>query len=168
MPVIALALFLAFSLNQLELPGLYYDEALDAVPAMQLVQGQQPELVRNAGLHIAGRTLPLMAMDYVGPVNTYLLTPFFTFLGVGVISVRMMTVAVGGLAILLYYFALRGLYNRGVASITILLLAISPSFIFWSRQGVHVTSIMTAIAGGSLLCLVHWWRAGRTWSLYLG
>ncbi|TAK33801.1 MAG: hypothetical protein EPO21_11745, partial [Chloroflexota bacterium] len=167
-PALALALFLSFSLSQLELPGLYYDEALDAVPAMRLVLGQPLELVRNAGLRIAGHTLPLMAMDYVGPINTYLLIPFFAFLGVSVDSIRLMTVAVGALTILLYYFFLRELFNRGVAAIAVLLLAVSPSFIFWTRQGIHVTSVMTAIAGGSLLALLYWWRTRRTWSLCLG
>ena len=63
-PALALGLFLPLSLYQLELPGLYYDEALDAVPAMQLVLGQKLDLVRNAGLSIGGYVLPLMSMDY--------------------------------------------------------------------------------------------------------
>ena len=36
---IAVALFLALSFRNITLPGLYYDEALDVVPAMQLLQG---------------------------------------------------------------------------------------------------------------------------------
>ena len=35
-----LAVYAALSLPQLELPGLYYDEAVDAIPAMQLVERQ--------------------------------------------------------------------------------------------------------------------------------
>ena len=41
-----LVAFLALTLFQLDLPGLYYDEALDVVPTMQLLLGQPVKLER--------------------------------------------------------------------------------------------------------------------------
>src|SRR5947208_7563507 len=72
----ACAIFLLLATHQILLPGLYYDEALDAVPAMQIVQGQPTELLDNAGLDFAGRRWPLMLLNYQGTVSTYLLVPF--------------------------------------------------------------------------------------------
>jgi 4-amino-4-deoxy-L-arabinose transferase-like glycosyltransferase len=50
-----------------------------------------------------------------------------------------------------------------------LLLAMQPSFIFWSRQGVYVTFITVPLTLGALLCGWRWWREGaRPGLLYLG
>ena len=46
--VAALAIFLSLTLYQLDLPGLYPDEAFDVVPTMQIVLGHPVELQRNA------------------------------------------------------------------------------------------------------------------------
>lgn len=164
---LSLALFALLSLHQLELPGLYYDEALDAVPAMQILLGQKVELVNQAGLWVASQAFPIMVMDYVGAVNTYLLLPFFALLGVKVTSLRLMPIAAGGLTIVLTYLLAKGLFNRWVAAITTLLLAVHPSFVFWSRQGIHVTSVMTVMSTGSLLALWVWRQRGREGYLYL-
>jgi hypothetical protein len=55
-----------------------------------------------------------------------------------------------------------------VAVATCLLLAVNPSFIFWSRQGVFVTSITATIAMASLLCWLRWYRGGQARYLYWG
>src|SRR5437867_689529 len=69
----ACVVFLALCLYQLDLPGLYTDEAFDVVPAMQLLLGHPVELQRGAGLHLLGLDLPLMSSsDYQGVTSTYL------------------------------------------------------------------------------------------------
>ena len=66
-------LFLSLCLYQLNLPGLYPDEAFDVIPSMQLILGHPVELERGAGLHILGLSLPLMSSsDYQGVTSTYL------------------------------------------------------------------------------------------------
>ncbi|MDO8671273.1 MAG: glycosyltransferase family 39 protein [Dehalococcoidia bacterium] len=163
----SLAAFSFFALRQLDLPGLYYDEAADAVPAMQLVLGQKLELLNQAGLAWGNLTLPIMIMDYVGTVNTYLLVPLFSMFGVSVISLRLLTILGGLLTIVFSYFVARALFDRTIAAATVILLAVHPSFVFWSRQGIHVTSIMTVLSTASLLCLIVWRRSGRQRFLYL-
>ncbi|MDP2726121.1 MAG: glycosyltransferase family 39 protein, partial [Dehalococcoidia bacterium] len=165
---VALALFLALALYQIDLPGLYYDEAADAVPAMQMLQGQPVELFRGAGLWIGDRAFPLMVMDYVGSVNSYLLVPFFALLGVGTISMRLMTVLGSALALVLTYFLARSLFGWVVAALAALLLAVHPSFVFWSRQGIYVTSIMAPLTLGGFLCLRRWQVAGLSRYFILG
>ena len=74
---IGLALFLALTCYQLDLPGPHYDEAIEVLPAMQILLGQPVETFRGAGLHVGETLLPIMVMDYIGAMNTYLVLPFF-------------------------------------------------------------------------------------------
>jgi hypothetical protein len=164
----ALALFLSLSLYQVQLPGLYYDEAADAVLAMQMALGQPVELFRGAGLWVGGQAFPLMVMDYVGAVNSYLLVPFFALLGVGVFPLRLMPILGSALALVLTYALAKSLFGGWAAALATLLLAAHPSFVFWSRQGIYVTSIMAPIALGSLLALLQWHRRGNWPYLVLG
>jgi len=165
---LGLVAFLALSLHQMELPGLNYDEAFDVVPAMQLLLGRPIELLRGSGIRIAGRTFPLMVMDYKGTVHTYLTIPFFLLLGINVFTLRLSTVTFATLTLLATYFLARELYGRRAAAIAFFLLAVNPSFVFWSRQGVLWTSIMTLFSTGSLFFLLKWWHKKSQAYLYLG
>jgi 4-amino-4-deoxy-L-arabinose transferase-like glycosyltransferase len=167
--VLGLVVFLALCLYQIELPGLHYDEAREAgVPAMQLLMGQPVETFRGSGIRIMGRVLPLMVTDYIGALNVYLLLPFFALLGSDVFALRLMPIFFAALTLLLTYLLAQQLFNRRVAITTYLLLAVNPSFIFWSRQGVFVTSITATIAVASLLCWLRWYREQQARYLYLG
>lgn len=166
--ILGLAAFLTLSIHQIELPGLNYDEAFDVVPAMQLLLGQPIEPLRGSGIRIAGRTFPLMVMDYKGTVHTYLAIPFFLLLGINVFALRLSTVTFAALALLTTYFLAKELYDRRAAAVAFLLLAVNPSFIFWSRQGILWTSVMTLFSTGGLLFLLKWWHKESPTYLYLG
>ena len=151
------------TLTQLDLPGLYYDEALDVVPSMQLLLGQPVTLERGVGVWVGNTAFPVMIMDYVGAVNTYLMIPFFALLGVNVYSLRLMTVVLSAVTLVLAYRVGRRFFGEAVALLATFLLAIHPSFVFWSRMGITVTSVMTVFSLGSLLAFLEWWdrRDGR-------
>jgi hypothetical protein len=136
-------LFLLLTTHQITAPGFYYDEALDAVPAMQIVQGQPTDLLNNASLDLFGRHWPLMLLDYQGIISTYLLVPFFLLGGINVVAVRAFPIVAGVIAILLTYVLGRLWFDRGTGRIAALLLAVSPSWVFWSRIGA------TGAPGGS-------------------
>jgi len=166
---LGLVVFLALCLYQIELPGLHYDEAREAgVPAMQLLMGQPVETFRGSGIRIMRRVFPLMVTDYIGALNIYLLLPSFALLGSSVFALRLMPIVFAILTFLLTYLLAQQLFNRRVAVTTCLLLAVNPSFIFWNRQGVFVTSITATIAMASLLCWLRWYRRGQAHYLYLG
>ena len=162
------AIFLYLTTHQISAPGFYYDEALDAVPAMQIVQGQPTDLLNNAGLDLFGRRWPLMLLDYQGIISTYLLVPFFLIGGINVYAVRAMPIAAGVLAILLTYVLGRLWFDRGTGRIAALLLAVSPSWIFWSRIGVYVVSEIVPFTVGALIALTLWWRGRGAGWLWLG
>ncbi|HMR68464.1 MAG TPA: hypothetical protein PKE64_31020, partial [Anaerolineae bacterium] len=100
MSAIAL-LYLGLSLYQLDLPGLHYDEAFEAVPAVQLLQGQPVTAFRQSGLLVGGRLWPWMTQDYIGALNTYLSIPFIWLLGPTPVALRVMSVGLGLVTLLL-------------------------------------------------------------------
>lgn len=158
--VLACGVFFALSVYQLSLPGLYNDEAFDVIPAMQMLTEQTVELQRGAGIQFFGLSLPLMSSsDYQGVTSTYLALPFLALGGINVISLRLMTVTVGMVGIVLAYFLARAWFGKAEARLTVLMLATSPAWIFWSRLGVYVVSEVVPIATGSLLGFTYWLRA---------
>jgi len=161
-------LFMILCLTNVNLPGLFYDETIDAVPTVQMLTGQPVESLRGSGLRLGPVFIPLMVSDYVGTVNTLLLLPFLACFGPQPIAFRLMTTLVGVAALLLYYAFTREFLGRPVALITALLLAVHPSYVFWSRQGIYLSSTMTVAAGGSLWAWLCWRRSRRRRWLLLG
>jgi 4-amino-4-deoxy-L-arabinose transferase-like glycosyltransferase len=156
----ALVLFTGLTLYQLALPGLHYDEAFEAVPAMQLLLNQPVTTFRGNGVHLDSQLFPLMTQDYIGAINTYAVIPFFALLGISPISLRLMAIVVGLLTLWLTYRLADSVYGAPASGIAALLLAVNPTFVFWSRQGVFVTSVTAAIGLGAVLMGWHWWRTG--------
>lgn len=170
---LACCVFFALCVYQLQLPGLYNDEAFDVIPSMQMLLGHPVELQRNAGLHIFNLALPLMSSsDYQGVTSTYLAIPFLAIGGINVISLRMMTVCVGLLGVVLAYFLARAWFGKAEARLTVLMLATSPAWVFWSRIGVYVVSEVVPIMSGALLALTYWLRhrplGAHNRTLYMG
>ena len=147
------ALYTVLSLYQLDLPGLHYDEAFEAVPALQLLQGQPVVTFRGHGLYLDGQTWPLMTQDYIGAINTYLALPFIAVLGPTPAALRIMSVLVGAVTLwLAYLLASRLTGSRWAGALTVLLLAVQPTFIFWNRQGIFVTAVTAPIGLAAAWC----------------
>lgn len=175
-------LYLVLASAQLGLPGLHYDEAREAgVNAMELLTGAPVSAFRGATMGLAGLDLPLMVQDYIGALNVYLALPFLAGAGIGVPNLRWLSILTGLAALLLLervistWLALaqsvqvkRGatpVHWAGVAGICFL--AASPSFVFWSRQGIFVTNLTQPL---TLLCIwqgLAWWRTGRSGQLWI-
>lgn len=163
---IALIIFFAATFYQIRLPGLYYDEAADVVPAMQIVQGDHNALDMAQSLKLGPLQLPVMVMVYVGAVSTYAVLPFYWLFGVGVESTRAMTIVMAALGLVFAYFFLRDLFDRRVAGLTVLLAALHPALVMWSRMGIYVSSPMLTMATGSLFCLLRWRQRRQARYLY--
>lgn len=178
----ACVLYLLLAGAQLGLPGIHYDEAKEAgVNAVELLTGSPTTPFRDAALKVAGRRFPLMVQDYIGALNVYLALPFLAWSGIGVPNLRALSVLTGLAALVLTALLVsawqtdpgqtpplnsqprreqaqpRGatvwLTWGGVAAAW--LLAASPSFVFWSRQGIFVTNLMQPF------CLLAVWQGAR-------
>lgn len=177
--LLALTIYLALALYQPGLPGLHYDEAREAgLNAMEILTGAPITAFRGVGVTVGERTFPLMVQDYIGALNVYLALPFLAVSGVGVPNLRILPILCGLLVLLLVersvseWLAWRrsdtaAAGARTVAPIStagllaVALLAVSPSFVFWSRQGVFVTNLTQVFVFLSVWQVVRWLRTGR-------
>ena len=147
--VVAVAIFVGTACHQLHLPGFYYDEALDLTPMLDLMRGDTAELLRGIGLG----PFPVMLLDYMGSLGGYLTLPFFQIFGVGYVAARAQPICFSVITILLAWLLARRWFGDAVAAIAALALAVNPSFIWFSRQGISVTSVMTVFSLGGVLLL---------------
>jgi len=165
---LALSLFLVLACRQLELPGLHYDEAKEAGNnALQLLRGLPVQAFRSATVRFLGLDLPLMVQDYIGALNVYLSIPFLALLGVEVPALRLMPVIVASITLVLLYALAREAFDRRAAAVAVLMLAVSPTYVFWSRQGIFVTNLTGAVAVASVLAALRWSRDHQPAHLYI-
>lgn len=177
--------YLAAAGWNLGLPGLHYDEAKEAgLNALELLRGDPVTAFRGVAVTVGPWTLPLMVQDYIGALNVYLVLPFLAATGVGVPNVRWPAVITGLVTLWLVERLVstwwmwmgpreaaawggEGAGDPGRIPVTwvgvgsVALLALSPSFVFWSRQGIFVTNLiqpLTILALWQGLC---WLRTGR-------
>jgi 4-amino-4-deoxy-L-arabinose transferase-like glycosyltransferase len=162
-----LLIYALLSLYQLDLPGLHYDEAFEAVPAVQLLHQQPLTLFRNSGLTIGDQTYPLMTQDYIGAINTYTSLPFIAGLGTTPQALRLPSVMIGAVTLSLAYILTTRLSgDRRVGLAAALLLAVDPTFIFWNRQGIFVTAVTAPLGLGAAYCWLRRLERGNpSWGL---
>jgi hypothetical protein len=164
--IIALCLFLALGAHQLSLPGLHYDEAKEAgVNAMQIVTGQPVTAFRDATVRIGSVELPLMVQDYIGATNVILLAPFLALGGVNEVALRWMPLLLAALTVIFVWLVAKELGGPVAAALAVLLLAVNPSFIFWSRQGIFVTNLTALLLVAALYFMARWYRSRRPFDL---
>lgn len=165
---LALQIFFTLTFYQISLPGLHTDEALEVIPAVQLVRGQKVECFKDVCLNLLGLRLPVMIYEYIATVNTYLAIPFFALFGINMTALRAMPIVQSMVAMIFLYLLARELFNRRVAMVAVLLLAFSPSFVFWSRQGVFVTSVTIPISTAAAWVWLRWLKTSKAGYLYAG
>jgi len=160
--ILVLAIFLLATLFQLSLPGLHYDEAFEVVPAMQLLRHQPVQAFRDSTITLFGTQFPLTTQDYIGALNTYLSLPFLWLAGISVTAVRLYSVFVGLITVLLTAgFTADLTRNRWAGVTAAALLAVNPTFVFWTRQGIFVTAITAAIGIAATWSWLRWHRTRR-------
>lgn len=172
-----LLFYLVASAWQLGLPGLHYDEAREAGQnAMELLTGAPVTAFRDATVSLFGVQLPLMVQDYIGALNVYLALPLLALSGIGVPNLRVLGILTGLATLLLLERTVstwgethtgqrrrRHVPLSAGGLIAVTLAATSPSFIFWSRQGIFVTNLAQPFV---LLCIWQglrwlWWGERR-------
>ncbi len=167
-PLVVLALFLALGAYQLQLPGLHYDEAKEAgLNAMQLVLGGPVTAFRDAVVAIGPLRIPLMVQDYIGALNVLLAVPFLAAGGINPVALRWLPLLCGAASLLLVWRLGTEWNGRIAGGLAAILLAVNPTYIFWSRQGIFVTNITALFFLAALLAGTRWWLTGRRRYLWL-
>ena len=93
--------------------------------------------------------------------------PFLAIGGVNVVALRWLSLLTGALTLVVTWRVAWRLGGPLAASATALLLAVNPTFIFWSRQGAFVTNLTALIFMTSLLTGLRWWELRRPRDLWL-
>lgn len=152
-------------------PGLYYDELIQIVPALAFAKGPFPSAVSwipESEVWMFGRGLPLMTLDYIGAVKTIAYIPIGALFGVTPESVRYFTILLGALALFVTFLFSRVLFDSTVGAIAVMLLATDPSFVFFSRVDFGPTVIMMLTKAAGLWLLATWWKTGQYNKLLMG
>lgn len=163
--------YLLLTAYQLGLPGLHYDEAKEAgVNAVELLTGSPTTPFRNVAWEIGGVRLPLMVQDYIGALNVYLALPVLAVTGVGVPNLRLVGILTGlvGLFVVAHVVSAweRSAHPQGyrltaAGALAAWMLALSPSFIFWCRQGIFVTNLIQPLSFLAIWLGLRWLATGR-------
>ena len=149
-------IYLGLALYHLNLPGAFGFETGEASLAIQVLKHQKTDI------------LSLMYIPYVGPIDTYSLLPFFALFGVSIYSLRFATIFYGLIALIFFYLFSKQLFNRWIAMISVILLALSPTFIFYNRQGLFTNSVILLPLFGSLYFFLLGLIKKKAWCYYIG
>lgn len=152
-------------------PGLYGDEALQSGPAtiIALGGGERERAWGALTLEIGDRLFPVMTNDYIGPVKTYLVAISFKLFGAGIQTLRLTTIALGGVAVAATALALARLLGWHIAGPAALLLAADPGFVLGTRHDWGPVAFNIAAKSVILLCVASLVTTSATWpSVALG
>jgi hypothetical protein len=167
----AIAVFCWLATWQIMLPGLYYDELIQIVPALDIVRGPLTSYVGGipeSRVQLFGRTIALMTMDYMGAVKQFAFLPVAALAGVTPESIRIFSIGIGALSLLATFAFVRRLYGSLMAVLTVVLLATDPSMIFYARVDYGPTVFMLLFKAVALWQCARWWQTGSLVSLLLG
>lgn len=93
--------------------------------------------------------------DYKPPVLPYLTVPFVAIFGLNEIGVRLPVALFSIFTVVLFYFLIFELSkSKGFGLLAMLVLAISPWHIYYSRYGVEATVALFFVVGGSYMFLL--------------
>jgi len=84
-----------------------------------------------------------------------------------VLALRWLSILIGAFTLLLTWRVAWRLSGDVAAASAALLLAVNPTFIFWSRQGIFVTNLTALLFMASLLTALRWWEKRRPVDLWL-
>ncbi len=166
---VATLLSLAMGLRRLDLPGLYYDEAIQALPAVVFLEGGTPERIPGTTeVRWLGRWLPVMTQPYMGALKSQLLVPSFALLGASPASLRGTTFAWTLLGIALSALLARELLGRGGAALCGALMLVDPSLLFVGRHDWGSFALGLVCRSAALYCLLSGARLDSALRLGLG
>jgi len=125
-----------FHLYDFGLPPLWADETSPFIMALSLINAPDSDLYHYSyqwGLHLG--PFPVAWQIYNGnTIASFIASPILYFFGVNVISVRIYEMLIAIILLSLTYFCGKELFSRRVGMTSTFLLAVLPSFIFYSRQ----------------------------------
>jgi hypothetical protein len=145
----------------LERPGPYYDEVVQALPALEFLSadGRPSTLPGTRTIRLLGGWFPVMTQPYMGALKSQLLIPTFAVAKATATSLRATTLAWSLLGLLLVMLWARRALGLCEAVLVGALLCVDPSFLFVSRHDWGSFALGFLFRGGALVLLYAGWRA---------
>jgi hypothetical protein len=158
--LLALAFFIFLSTRDLESPGIQYDETLQAHQAVNLIKSIPDDSGEKNSIAIRSHRFPIMTMEYMGAVKSYLLAIVFSIFGIktSVLRLTMIVIAAIGLYCATRFAHLA--FGQITAAVCIWLMATDPTLLVCARNDWGPVSIAFALRGITLFLLARWWKSG--------
>lgn len=159
----ALCAFYAWwAFDELSKQGIYCDIGLLAWKALAPLVGFDVGPADPHFLTLAGRSFPLMLLDYHGPAEIYFAMPWIAWLGHTAFSLHIGPVLLGLATIPLFYALQVLIYrSRPAAAVNSALLATSISYVVGCRLGLYAGTLLIFLALAAALCFLQWDRTAR-------
>ncbi|HVN36947.1 MAG TPA: glycosyltransferase family 39 protein [Myxococcota bacterium] len=164
------ALALAIAARDLASPGLYYDEVIQAEPALWFLRGDlaPPEVPGASHVMLLGHPFPLFTQPYMGALKSQVLVPVLALAGPDVRALRFATLAAAVAGLVLAMAATRMAFDLPTAALLGALLAVDPSFLFTSRHDWGSFALGFVLRNAAALALLTGWRARSRLALFAG
>ncbi len=150
-----------FHLYDFHLPPLWADETSNFIMGLSLIENHNSDLYHYSvlwGAHIGN--LPIAWQHYnSNALASYLAVPFLYFIGVNGDAVRAYDLVVTILVLFLTYYFAKELYSIRIGMISVSLLSILPSFVFYSRQSTLYDWLDLCIALLAIICGLRYVRS---------
>jgi len=155
--------------RSLEFPGLYYDEAVQARPALEWATGEvrASALPGSHVVWVGGRPFPLMTQPYMGGLKSQILAGPFWLFGPDVRVLRGVTLGIALLGIGVLAFFARRAFGEPTAYLATLLLAFDPSILLLARHDWGSFSISLLLRSVVLLTGWLYWETRRASMLWI-
>jgi len=160
-PLTACAFFFLAGMAFIPRLGMYNDEALFAWPWYQ----PRGELF---ALHVGHTRLPLMLINYLGTLKSWIYRPIFRWFGTGVPVTRIPALLAGVASLWLFYLLLRRVAGARAANIGCGLLAADAIYLLTSCFDWGPVALQHLLLVGGLLSLVRFWQERRELLLAAG
>jgi len=167
--VAVLAAAVTLAGRSLEIPGLYYDEAVQARPALEFATGEvrATALPGSQVTWLGNRPLPLMTQPYMGALKSQLLAGPLWLFGPDLRVLRAVTLGIALLGIAVLAFWARRVFGELTAWLGTVLLAFDPTILLLARHDWGSFSISLFLRGVVLLAGWRYWETRKPAALWL-
>ncbi|MEE9607475.1 MAG: glycosyltransferase family 39 protein [Myxococcota bacterium] len=160
----------AIAVPNLRAPGLYYDEVIQAEPAVEFLakDGTPLQIPGARSVWLCGRWFPVMTQAYMGALKSQALIPVFALFGPTPESLRLATLSFALLGLLFALLWARLALGLPVALVAGALLAVDPSFLFTSRHDWGSFALGFLCRCGGVYFVTSGFRRGSRGHLFAG
>lgn len=161
--------YLFFSIRDIELPGLFYDNCWNPLFTIRMLKGKTCALDSTRQPEFQFREkFPIVTAGTGSHKVSYLLLPLFYLFGANIFVFRLVGIlfAIGG--IILTFYLTKSLFDRKIAFLTVSLLALDPTLFIITRLFWDYGTILFFFGTLSLFTILKWHTTKKNIYFYLG